>query len=154
MSVEISPFHLMQVLLEDEDKLATNILQRTQCEVNILEQAVRQKVSKLPTQSPAPEDINFARSTVSVLRKAQELMKAQGDSYTAVDHLFLALCQSPELAPLLKDANVNYKMIEEAVKVVRAGRKVDSEGAEGSSNLWLFSRHQQPMRLWPSTALT
>lgn len=128
---EITPFHLMLALIEDEDKLVMNVMQRTQADVEVFEKAIRQKVSKFPTQSPAPEDINFSRSAVNVLRKAQELMKAQGDSYTAVDHVFLALCQSPEIAPLLKDANVNYKMIEEVVKNVRGGRKVDTESAEG-----------------------
>lgn len=128
---------MMLALIEDEDKLAMNVMQRTQADVEVFEKGIRQKASRLPTQNPAPEDINFARSSTTVLKKAQELMKEQGDSFTAVDHLFLALCQNPDIAAILKDANVSYKMIEEVVKNIRGGRKVDSESAEGISPLFL-----------------
>jgi ATP-dependent Clp protease ATP-binding subunit ClpB len=123
----------MLALLEDPDHFALNVLQKAKADTEVFDTAVKQRISKLPTQSPAPEDVGFSRSTITLLKKAQELMKAQGDSFTAVDHLFVACCQSPDLAPILKDANVSIKRIEETVKSVRGGRVVDSESAEGKT---------------------
>lgn len=130
--IEVSPFHLVLALLDDQDKFISNILQRTQIDLDAFDKNINQRVSKLATQNPAPDDVGFSRASVAVLKKAQEIMKEQGDSFTAIDHLFLALCQSPEIQPLLKDANVSLKQIEEVIKTVRGGRKVDSESADAT----------------------
>eukprot|EP01126_Amoeba_proteus_P054326 TRINITY_DN6680_c0_g1_i2.p1 TRINITY_DN6680_c0_g1~~TRINITY_DN6680_c0_g1_i2.p1 ORF type:complete len:908 (-),score=220.68 TRINITY_DN6680_c0_g1_i2:185-2908(-) len=131
-NIEIHPYHLLLALLEDEEGFAMNVFSRTQMDFQAFQDGLKQRISRLATQSPPPEEIGFSRSASAVLKKAQEIMKEQGDSFTAIDHLLLALCKETNIEALLKECNVNYKKIEEIVKSIRGNKKVDSENAEAT----------------------
>jgi hypothetical protein len=45
-------------------------------------------------QTPAPDHIGLNRDTVTVLQKAQEIQRNQGDALLAVDALLLATLES------------------------------------------------------------
>jgi ATP-dependent Clp protease ATP-binding subunit ClpB len=58
-----------------------------------------------------------------------------GDQFVSVEHLLLALLEVGDtVSRLMKDSGINHKDLEEAVKELRKGAKVDSQTAEDTFN--------------------
>ena len=49
-------------------------------------------MGKLPTQSPAPENIAASKDLRNLLKRAKEVQDRMGDKFMAVDHLLISLC--------------------------------------------------------------
>jgi ATP-dependent Clp protease ATP-binding subunit ClpB len=86
-----------------------------------LDKAIR---SKLTRQDPPPSEIRPNGRFFQVLKKAQQLQKAQKDSHTAVDHILLALFDDSDVNAALAAAGLTRRKLEEAIKQVRGTRKI------------------------------
>jgi ATP-dependent Clp protease ATP-binding subunit ClpB len=130
--IELSPLHIVQSMLEDDEAFVKNILQKTGGDVVAFERAIKKRVNRLPAQTPAPPEANLGRAAAAMLRKALDLQKDMGDSYLAADHLFRAVVQDSAVAESLQEAGISAAKIEQAVKETRGNKKVDSDHAEGN----------------------
>jgi ATP-dependent Clp protease ATP-binding subunit ClpB len=131
-NIQLHPLHFVLALLEDEDGFTQNIITKSNANPKDFERAIKKKVNKLPSQDPAPSNLGLSRMANEVLQKAQELSQSAGDSYIAADHLLLACLKDPQVVEVMKEVNLSKDMVEQAVKTVRGGKKVDSEHAEGN----------------------
>lgn len=85
---------------------------------------------RLPAQSPPPDEVSLSGEALKVLREAQSLQKTMHDSYTAQDHIILALLKAPSIAPVLKEANLTEATLKTAIESIRGNRRVESRNAE------------------------
>lgn len=159
---QLLPLHLALSLLDppiDESKdqqqsfnashgaaaqsLFRQVVERAHGDPQAFQRALQKAIVRLPSQSPPPEQISMAPSFTKVLRSAHELQKTQKDSFIAVDHLIIALCQDSTIQLALKDGNMpNVKVIQDAVQQIRGTKRVDSKTAdaeEENENLKKFT---------------
>lgn len=131
-NAQLSPVHVAIALLADTDGLTKNIISKAGGDPQIVERGLRKLLVRLPVQDPPPTEIHPNPPLMKVLRTAQEYQKKQGDSHTAVDHLLLAVVQDTDISKVLSEAGISIKQLENAVKEVRGGRKVENKSAEGT----------------------
>ncbi|RDL40453.1 Uncharacterized protein BP5553_00432 [Venustampulla echinocandica] len=159
---QLLPLHLALSLLdpppdESKDQQATvnashgaasqsllrQVVERAHGDPQAFQRALQKAIVRLPSQSPPPDQIAMAPSFTKVLRAANELQKTQKDSFIAVDHLIMALCQDPFVQASLKDGNMpNIKVVQDAVQQIRGTKRVDSKTAdaeEENENLKKFT---------------
>jgi len=147
---QLLPLHLALSLLDppaDESKdqqvtvnashgaasqsLFRQVVERAHGDPQAFQRALQKAIVRLPSQNPPPEQISMAPSFTKVLRAANDLQKTQKDSFIAVDHLIIALCQDPTIQATLKEGNMpNIKVIQDAVQQIRGTRRVDSKTAD------------------------
>ncbi|EHK98050.1 putative Heat shock protein hsp98 [Glarea lozoyensis 74030] len=154
---QLLPLHLGLSLLDppaDESKdqqngpapsqsLFRQVVEKANGDPQAFQRSLQKAIVRLPSQNPPPEQIAMAPSFTKVLRGAHDLQKTQKDSYIAVDHLIMSLCQDPAIQTSLKDGNMpNVKVIQEAVQKIRGTKRVDSKTAdteEDNENLKKFT---------------
>ncbi|TVY26339.1 Heat shock protein [Lachnellula hyalina] len=159
---QLLPLHLALSLLDpppDESKdqqvtanashgaasqsLFRQVVERAHGDPQAFQRALQKAIVRLPSQSPPPEQIAMAPSFTKILRSAHELQKTQKDSFIAVDHLIIALCQDPTIQVAMTEGNMpNVKLIQDAVQQIRGTRRVDSKTAdaeEENENLKKFT---------------
>jgi ATP-dependent Clp protease ATP-binding subunit ClpB len=159
---QLLPLHLALSLLDppaDESKdqqvtmnashgaasqsLFRQVVERAHGDPQAFQRALQKAIVRLPSQNPPPEQISMAPSFTKVLRSAHELQKTQKDSFIAVDHLIIALCQDPTIHVAMNEGNMpNVKLIQDAVQQIRGTRRVDSKTAdaeEENENLKKFT---------------
>ncbi|KAJ0425729.1 P-loop containing nucleoside triphosphate hydrolase protein [Aspergillus carlsbadensis] len=150
-NAELYPVHLAVALLnpsEDDEEgpslhpshgssntsLFRQVIERTHGDYQLLQRGLMRVLIKLPSQEPPPESRSVSAPFRKVLNAANDLSKAQKDSYVAVDHLIQAVCQDSQVQTALKGANVpNVKLIDTAIQQIRGTRRVDSKTADAES---------------------
>ncbi|KAJ7786301.1 P-loop containing nucleoside triphosphate hydrolase protein [Mycena metata] len=143
-NAQVAPVHLASVLLNEGDpmpgglsasgghgtSLFSSVISRAGGDPAIVKRAVQKAIVRLPTQSPAPDDITFSSQALKVLREAQALQKQMHDSYIAQDHLLLALLKDSSIAVILKEASLTEATLKTAIEQLRGNRRVESKTAE------------------------
>ncbi len=127
---QIFPAHVCMALLEDEDKLTGNVLEKAGANITNVKQEVKKLLSKLPSQSPPPSP-SASQALLKLFQDAEQIQKKNEDSFITVDHLILALANTKEI---LQAFMVNKSALEDAVKSVRGNKKVTSRTAEKTYN--------------------
>lgn len=127
---QIFPVHVCMALLEDEDKLTGNVLEKAGANITNVKQEVKKLLSKLPSQSPPPSP-SASQALLKLFQDAEQIQKKNEDSFITVDHLILALANTKEI---LQAFMVNKSALEDAVKSVRGNKKVTSRTAEKTYN--------------------
>lgn len=97
---------------------------------NVVKRGFQKLIVRLPSQSPAPEEVSFTGTALKMLREAVELQKMMHDSYVAQDHLILALIKDSTVAPILKEAGLTEAAVKTTIQQVRGNRRIDSRNAE------------------------
>jgi ATP-dependent Clp protease ATP-binding subunit ClpB len=128
--VQLMPIHLAVVLFSDAEGLARNVCNKAGCDPQVVERALRRQLVKLPVQEPAPPEVGAGQAFVTLIRNATEIQKQQNDSYLAIDHLLLALPSAPDVDPAFKESGLTKKKLEQAVRELRGGRRVENQQAE------------------------
>ncbi|KAJ3043537.1 hypothetical protein HK097_001731 [Rhizophlyctis rosea] len=130
--IQIAPVHIAAALFDDEDGFIRSIIQKAGGDPAVAERKIKSVLVKQPTQSPPPDNTSFASATHKLLITADDLRKTQKDSHLSIDHLLLALLDSPEILTALKEVGLSKKSIESAVSHVRGNRRVDSKSADST----------------------
>ncbi len=136
---EVYDTHLFLSFLEDDSGYFMLLMKEFQLPSETLQESLWKKVKTLPqlegnAASSASPQMN--RSLLETLQKAENIAKSWGDSFIGSDHIFLAMLSSTDSAIVdwIKQ-NKNFPSattLEEGIKKMRAGRHMDSEGAESS----------------------
>ncbi|GAM23223.1 hypothetical protein SAMD00019534_063980 [Acytostelium subglobosum LB1] len=129
---QLTPQHLLQALLEDEDRLAATIFEKAGGDLNKIENGCKRLVTSLPVQKPPPNDITPNSACLNVLRAAAKNQKNNGDSHLALDHLILGLLEESSILSILGDAGAKKDQVQAAVKEVRGNKKITSATAEST----------------------
>lgn len=127
----VENLHLLKALLQTDQMIVPQILKRLSVEAKTIEAVVDSSLKSLPRVSGG--EPYFSRETLQTFQQAMTLSQSKGDSYVSLDHLLLALFETPSAASrILKDSRLTHDALVAAIDQVRSGNRVDSPGAEQS----------------------
>ena len=121
---EITPDHIISALAQLDTTQADALLQAAGTGAGHVTSQADARVRALPSASGAAQSPTFGRDALQVLERANTLMRAKGDTFLAVDLLWLDLAETGHLAAVEKRGAAD---MEQAIDVRRGGRKVPSE---------------------------
>ena len=128
----IEPQHLLQALLDQDDGGTTSLLARAGANVVGLKAALAKALDRLPKVEGHGGEVSVGRDLNNLLNLTDKEAQKAGDQFIASEMFLLALCaDKSETGRLLKEAGLNRKALEEAIRAVRGGQAVDTQEAEG-----------------------
>jgi ATP-dependent Clp protease ATP-binding subunit ClpB len=130
---QLTPLHVLKALLDDEDRLAANLIDRSGANAAQVGQAVDRELAKLPSvEGSGAGQIYLAPETARLFDQAEQLAQKAGDSFVTVEYMLLALAlaSGTSAADVLKQAGVTAQNLNKAVADLRKGRTADSVSAE------------------------
>ncbi len=128
----VDPLHLLDALLDADGGTAVPLLQAAGADPAVARTRTREAVAALPSaagQSVATP--SYARATLEVLQRAQDLASELGDEYVSTEHLMVGLATVQSKAREVLDAvGANADALRGAFQAVRGSAKVTSQDAE------------------------
>ncbi|WP_062208357.1 ATP-dependent chaperone ClpB [Aureimonas sp. AU12] len=126
------PEHLLKVLVDDNEGLASGLIERAGGRPKDVRLGVEAALDALPKVSGGNGQIYLAAPTAKVFATAEEIAKKAGDSFVTVERLLLALAmeKSAKTADILARAGVTPQALNTAIEAIRKGRTADSASAE------------------------
>ncbi len=132
----ISPEHILKALLEDEEGMASGLIQRAGGNPLKAVQQVDALLAKIPAVSGggAQQTPGLDNDAVRVLDQAEQVAEKAGDSYVTVERLLLALALSRQTkaSQALADAGVTPEALNSAINELRKGKTADTANAEAA----------------------
>ena len=131
----ISPSHLLKALLDDEQGMAAQLIQRAGGNPGVAITELDNALAKVPAVSGggAQATPGLDNDAVRALDSAEQLAEKAGDSFVPVQRLLQALALADnDAGKALKAAGIDAKALEAAIQEVTGGRTADSAGAEES----------------------
>jgi ATP-dependent Clp protease ATP-binding subunit ClpB len=129
----LEPTHLLKVLLDDKEGLASNLIEAAGGNGAKAVAAVDVALDKIPrVAGSGAGDVRLSSEIGRLFERAEEIATKAGDSYVTVERLLLALALSSGTAAgdALANADVTPQALNAAIEDVRKGRKADSASAE------------------------
>src|SRR5437660_1580325 len=127
--------HLLKVLLDDPEGLASGLIDRAGGRSREALKAVEAALAKLPKVSGGGAgQVYLAPSLARVFDQAQKVAEKAGDSYVTVERLLLALAleKDSEAGRILAAAGVTPQNLNAAINALRKGRTADTSSAENA----------------------
>ena len=134
----IEPVHLLKGVMVKAKDVAGYIFQKLGANASQIETVVDSEIKRLPrVQGGQPYLSNDANT---VLQRAQDFAQKNGDEFTSVEPLLLALLQvSSTASRILKDAGMTEAETVKAIQELRQGQKVQSQS--GDENYQSLSKY-------------
>jgi ATP-dependent Clp protease ATP-binding subunit ClpB len=127
----LSPEHLLKALMDDDEGLASNLINASGGDAAAVKQAVDISLGKMPKVTGDAAQTYLDSATTRVLSEAEGLAKKAGDSFVPVERILMALCMVKSGAKTaLVAGNVTAQNLNSAVNDLRKGRTADSASAE------------------------
>ncbi|MEO0719883.1 MAG: Clp protease N-terminal domain-containing protein, partial [Pseudomonadota bacterium] len=129
------PDHVLKALLDDEQGLAANLIQRAGGDPAAVMGTVERTLSRQPSVSgDGAGQLFLDQGTAKLFDEAEKIAKKAGDSYVTVERLLLALAllKGTDASRALEQAGVSPQALNSAINDLRQGRTADSASAEES----------------------
>lgn len=131
---QLTPLHLAVALISDRSGILSQAISSSGGDNahKEVETVFNRALKKLPSQSPAPDEVPASTTLIKVIRRAQAAQKSRGDTHLAVDQLVLGLLEDSQIGDLLKEAGVTTAKVKSEVEKLRGkeGRKVESASGD------------------------
>jgi ATP-dependent Clp protease ATP-binding subunit ClpB len=125
--------HLLKGLLVEAENVTGFLLKKLGVNTNSFAMALDRIILGYPKVTGGESYLSSAAN--SAVQKAVALSQKMGDQFVSVEHLLLSLLETGDtVSRLMKDSGINRKELEEAVRELRKGSKVDSQTAEDTFN--------------------
>jgi ATP-dependent Clp protease ATP-binding subunit ClpB len=127
-----SPEHLLKVLLDDEEGLASSLITAAGGDSRLALKETEAALKRLPKVSGGGAgQVYLAPETARVFEAANGLAQKAGDSFVTAERLLQALSiEKSDAQKALKAAGVTPQALNEAINALRKGRTADSASAE------------------------
>src|SRR6266516_4652655 len=132
---QFAPEHLLKVLLDDPEGLASGLIERAGGRSREALSAVEAALAKLPKVSGGGAgQVYLAPALARVFDQAQKVAEKAGDSYVTVERLLLALAleKDSEAGRILARVGVTPQNLNAAINALRQGRTADTSSAESA----------------------
>ena len=127
----LAPEHLLKALLDDDQGLASNLINASGGDAARVLQTTDIALAKLPTVTGDAAQTYMDGTTGKVLAEAEKLAKKAGDSFVPVERVLMALAMVKSKAKDALDAGrVTAQGLNGAINDIRKGRTADSASAE------------------------
>jgi ATP-dependent Clp protease ATP-binding subunit ClpB len=129
---QFTPLHLLRALLDDEDRLAGNLIDAAGGSASQAAQAVQHELDKLPkVEGQGAGQVYLAPETARVLDQAEQMAEKAGDQFITVEYMLLALATvASAAAEALKKSGITPQNLNKVIADLRKGRTADSPSAE------------------------
>ncbi len=126
------PEHILQVMLEDRDQLAVNLIRAAGGQPERAAQLNQEAIRAIPKVSGGQGGLRLDPATAKLFAESEAAAKKAGDSFVTVERMLIALAslKGSKSADALKQAGVTANQLEAAVLQLRQGRTADSANAE------------------------
>jgi ATP-dependent Clp protease ATP-binding subunit ClpB len=127
-----SPEHVLKVLLDDEEGLASGLIAAAGGDSRLALQETEAALKRMPKVSGGGAgQVYLAPETARVFEAASGLAQKAGDSFVTAERLLQALSiEKSEAQKALKDAGVSPQGLNESINALRKGRTADTASAE------------------------
>ena len=132
---QFTPEHVLKVLLDDDQGLASGLIDRAGGRSREALVQTEIALSKLPkVQGAGAGQLYLAPTTARIFDNAEKIAQKAGDSYVTVERLLLALAmeKGSEAAKILANAGVTPQTLNAAIEELRKGRTADNASAENT----------------------
>jgi ATP-dependent Clp protease ATP-binding subunit ClpB len=129
---QFTPEHLLKVLLDDDEGLASRLIRAAGGNDAGVRQANDQALAKLPKVEGGSGQVYLSGEMARMLDSAEQAAKKAGDSFVTAEYLLLSLAMTGETGRILKNAGVTPQGLNKAIADLRQGRSADSATAENS----------------------
>ena len=129
---QFTPEHVLKVLLDDDQGMASSLIQRAGGNPRDARLANDAALAKLPKVSGGNGNVYLSAPLAKVFSTAEDAAKKAGDSFVTVERLLLALAIEPSASTseTLKKAGVTATALNQVINDIRKGRTADSANAE------------------------
>lgn len=129
---QFTPEHVLKVLLDDEQGMASSLISRAGGDQNDVRIANDAALAKLPKVSGGNGQVYLSQPLAKVFSTAEDAAKKAGDSFVTVERLLLALAieSSASTSASLKKGGVTANALNQVINEVRKGRTADGANAE------------------------
>src|SRR3984957_3463639 len=129
---QITPLHVVKGLLDDEDRLAANLIEASGGSAAVVGQDVERELAKLPkVEGSGSGQVYLAPETARLFDQAEQLSEKAGDKFVTVEYMLLALALAGGTASdVLKQNGVTAQNLNKAISDIRKGRTADTASAE------------------------
>jgi len=129
---QFTPEHLLKVLLDDEQGLASGLIQNSGGDVTLIKAHLAQALEKLPKVTGGNGQLYLDQALAKVFTRAEELSRKAGDSFVTVERLLQALSleKSAKTAEILEKGGVTTSALNQAINALRKGKAAHSASAE------------------------
>ncbi len=125
--------HLLKGLMVNAESVTGFLLRKLGVNTLIFNATLDKVIVGYPKVTGGESYLSSAAN--SAVQKAVSISQKMGDQYVSVEHLLLGLLDgSDAISRLMKDSGISHKELEEAIKALRKGSKVDSQTAEDTFN--------------------
>ncbi|MGV1005383.1 MAG: ATP-dependent chaperone ClpB [Candidatus Nanopelagicales bacterium] len=131
-NAQVEPVHVLAAVLGQQDGIAVALLEKLGADTSAISRRVSAAVSALPAASGATvANPGMSQPTYRMLKQAEDLAAARGDSFISTEHLLIALAE-PRTPTAQMLTPVTPQQLIDALDQVRGGRRVDSADPESS----------------------
>ena len=129
---QFMPEHLLKVLMDDDQGMASSLIERAGGRPADVRLANEAALAKLPKVTGGNGQLYLSQPVAKVFEAAEEAARKAGDSFVTVERLLLALVieTSAATSKILKNAGVTAQSLNQTINDIRKGRTADSAGAE------------------------
>jgi ATP-dependent Clp protease ATP-binding subunit ClpB len=131
---QIDVEHVLLALLEQQDGLASKVLEKAGAPLDRLKERVRRQLEKLPRVSDVSADAIYVTPRCEqLMRRAEEEAKRLHDEFVSADTLLLAMTGDEGAThAILREFGLTREKLLEAEKAVRGSQRVTSQNPEGT----------------------
>lgn len=130
---QLSSEHILKVLLEDKEGMASGLIQAAGGDAKQAFQDVLAALKRVPeVQGTGAGQVFISSDLSKVLGQAEEISEKAGDSFVTAERILLALALAPNTPShkILADNGVTPQKLNTAIEDLRKGRTADTVGAE------------------------
>ena len=141
---QLLPLHFLAAMVPTDDnstQYLKTLIQKARFEWPTFERVVNKHLVRLPSQSPAPEDIRPSYATGQILQKATKIKAQQKDNYIAQDHILLALLEDSSIKDVFKEAGISVEALKNQAIELRGSQRIDSRQADSSDTYEFLGKY-------------
>ncbi len=129
---QFTPEHLLKVLLDDEQGMASSLIERSGGSAKDAGLATQVALGKLPKVTGGSGQIYLAPELAKLFTTAEKLADKASDSFVTVERLLLAMVtdKSTNVGKILSNAGLTAQNLNQTINSIRKGRTADSANAE------------------------
>src|SRR5579885_2251793 len=130
---QITPEHLLKVLLDDKEGLAANLIRAAAGDPRAVLAAVEGALDKLPrVEGAGAGQVYLSPQMAQLFAEAEKVAEKAGDSFVTAERLLLALTllKGTPAAKALAATGISPQSLNRAIEDIRKGRRADSASAE------------------------
>ena len=128
---QLSPLHVMSVLLRDREGTVFKIFETFQIDLSLLAQKIIKAIELLPEQVGGVDSLRPSASFNQIFTQSERLSAQFGDQFVSSEIFLLAMLeQDRNLKLILEKFGIGVDHIRGAVNTLRQGRVVEEQGSE------------------------